>query len=117
MTIRVIEGSDASLATLGPRKAPDASDELSRRIEQFDPLLRDLTAWGLVKRVEASTSPRWELSPQTQERLDQLADAAHAVDPGQLLYFGHRCAQCNVRGGTRLHEGRHLCDRCLDDGG
>lgn len=112
MTIRVIEGGDA---TLGARKAPTAPDELSRRIEQFDPLLRDLTAWGLVKHVEGSTPRRWELSPQAQQRLDQLAQAVHAVDPGQLLYFGHRCAQCNVRGGTRLHQGRHLCDRCLPE--
>ncbi|MGH8988485.1 MAG: hypothetical protein ACRDXC_07805 [Acidimicrobiales bacterium] len=78
-------------------------------IERFDPLLRNLLAWGLV--VEAEEGG-WTLRPDVAERLPALARYARGDQPSEVVYFGHLCAGCRSKGLTRLRDGRYLCDEC-----
>lgn len=81
-------------------------------IKTFDPLLRDLVAWGLVTRSE---KPRvsWRLTEAAEHRLNELVRTAGPVDAERLIYF-QRCALCNEHGPTRLRQGDYLCDSCFE---
>lgn len=81
-----------------------------RLIQTFDPLLRDLIAWGLV----SSDGARWELSEHAQLRLTELAQNSGPWPAEQTVYFGHRCTECGTKALTRLHDGVHVCGTCLD---
>jgi ribosomal protein L37AE/L43A len=83
------------------------------RIETFDPLLRDLVAWGLVTRTD-STRPSWRLVEAAQRRIDQLAQRSQPLDVDQLLYLDHLCVDCRDRCRTRLYEGEYVCDSCME---
>jgi hypothetical protein len=83
------------------------------RIETFDPLLRDLVAWGLVSRTEAEDGPSWELTDAAQRRLEEIIRPASPLDVDELVYLDHLCADCRFRGITKLHDGVYLCDACL----
>lgn len=77
-------------------------------IERFDPLIRNLLAWGLVE----DTPDGWRLEADVAARLSQLRTLTQRDVPSQVVYFGHACAVCKSNGMTRLHEGRYLCDAC-----
>jgi len=83
-------------------------------IKTFDPLLRDLVAFGLVQRGDGAGGA-WQLSAAVQRRLDELANPTGAPAPERLVYLDHRCASCRRRGVTRLFEGAYLCDACLQE--
>lgn len=83
----------------------------SHRIETFDPLLRDLVAWGLVLPPEREGGS-WRLAEPARQRLRELAVNTKPVDAQAVLYFNHRCAGCEARGATRLIGDRYMCDRC-----
>lgn len=84
------------------------------RIESFDPLLRDLVGWGLVTRVETDGVPSWQLGEAAQDRLNEIIRPAGSLSPEQLVYLDHFCADCQVRGTTRLHDGVYLCSACSE---
>jgi len=93
-------------------------------VERFDPLLRDLVAWGLVTATPDTTAGRgtakasWRLTDAAQRRLSELVKPTRPLNPDQLVYLDHHCARCRVRGRTRLRDGLYLCDDCLArDGG
>ena len=79
-------------------------------VERFDPLLRDLLAYGLI---EAEDEDRWVLVPEVQRRLSALL-AMQRPSTAAVLHIGYPCARCHASGITRLHEGRHLCDACIE---
>lgn len=79
-------------------------------VERFDPLLRDLLAYGLI---EAEDGDRWALAPEVQQRLTALV-ATQRPSTAAVLHFGFPCARCHASGITRLHDGRHLCDACIE---
>ncbi len=81
-------------------------------IERFDPLLRDLVGWGLVERRETKTRTTWQLVPDAQRRLDELASPAPGPATGADFYFGRLCANCHQRALTRLHGDSYMCDKC-----
>jgi hypothetical protein len=81
----------------------------SYSIGNFDPLLRDLVAWGLVTRSENS----WELVEAAQTRLDEVAHRARPVSVENFVYLDHRCVRCQERRPTRLREEGYLCDPCF----
>lgn len=78
-------------------------------IERFDPLLRNLLAWGLVER---SAEGGWVLRPETLERLEGLAHVTRGTAGSEVVYFGHTCSGCRSSGMTRLRDGEYLCDAC-----
>jgi hypothetical protein len=83
-----------------------------RPIENFDPLLRDLAAYGLATK-DPDEGHGWQLSEAAQSRLNELHDARRAaVKPENLVYLDHLCARCHSRGLTRLRDGAYLCDGC-----
>ena len=82
----------------------------SEEITRFDALLRNLLAFGLVEHDGSGTTPGWRLNDSAQARLDQLG--AHQPVVGELLYFGHRCANCGEHTPTRLRDGTYVCDHC-----
>ena len=86
----------------------------SRRIESFDPLLRDLVAWGIVVRGGTKTRPSWTLVEAAQRRLDELEPKTGPFDVDQLVYLDHLCADCRLRTPTRLRDGIYLCDACTE---
>lgn len=77
---------------------------------RFDPLLRNLLAFGLVEPDRSGDVPGWRLSDQAQARLDYLG--APPTVAGELLYFGHRCSICGEHSPTRLRSGAYVCERC-----
>jgi ribosomal protein L37AE/L43A len=81
---------------------------VERTIRTFDPLLRDLITWNLVK----ADGDRWELSERAQRRLAELAEASASWPAERTVYMGHRCDRCGARGMTRLREGAYVCDPC-----
>jgi ribosomal protein L37AE/L43A len=81
-------------------------------IETFDPLLRDLVAWGLVDRQDGDTGEAWKLVPAAQRRLDELLSPTRLPGAGADVYLDRRCADCQHRGLTRLHEEIYVCDSC-----
>jgi hypothetical protein len=83
-------------------------------IERFDPLLRDLIAWGLVTGGTGTAKATWRLTAAAQRRLTELAKPTRPLNPDQLVYLDHHCSQCKARGRTRLRDGLYLCDACLD---
>ena len=83
-------------------------------IKTFDPLLRDLVAWGLVVRSETESEPAWHLSQVAQRRLDELVLPKHEAAGMQLVYLDHRCADCQLMNLTRLIEGDYLCQECSE---
>jgi ribosomal protein L37AE/L43A len=80
-------------------------------IETFDPLLRDLVCWGLVRRPEGATEGPWELVTAAQQRLDELQPAS-TPQAVAVVYLDHRCVDCRQRGPTRIHEDCYLCEKC-----
>jgi len=82
-------------------------------VERFDPLLRDLVAWGLVTPTTGAAKASWRLTDAAQRRLGELVKPARPLNPDQLVYLDHHCAQCRVRTRTRLRDGLYLCDDCL----
>jgi len=81
-------------------------------IERFDPLLRNLVTWDLITR---GTRPRsWRLTEVAQRRLDELAGSSSPVSAEQMVYFNHRCADCQLPVRTRVHDGLYLCDSCIE---
>ena len=83
-------------------------------IETFDHLLRELVKRGLAARVEAEGASSWQLTDEAQNRLEEIAHQAARLLPEQIVYLDHTCANCNVRGTTRLYEGLQLCESCLN---
>jgi hypothetical protein len=83
----------------------------SYRIETFDPLLRDLVVWGLVMKTEAEVG-LWQLTDAAQRRLDEIAERTRPLPPDQLVYLDRLCADCRLRGRTRLCDGVYLCEEC-----
>jgi ribosomal protein L37AE/L43A len=79
------------------------------RVEQFDPLLRNMLSWDLVQETDDG---RWVLRPDVAERLGTLARYARRTEPSEVVYFGHPCARCKSNGMTRLRDGTYLCDEC-----
>jgi ribosomal protein L37AE/L43A len=82
-----------------------------RRIETFDPLLRDLVSWGLAV-PGPSGDGTWLLVEGAQHRLAELAARSPVLAEGQLVYLDHRCGRCGRSGLTRLERGAYLCDSC-----
>jgi hypothetical protein len=78
-------------------------------IERFDPLLRNMLAWGLVEEAADGT---WRLRPEVGERLGSLARLTHRPETAAVVYFGHFCGQCHASGPTWRLEGRYLCEAC-----
>ena len=96
-------------------------DQPRYRIDRFDPLLRDLLWWGLVRREESSESAggpeapdggRWVLSEEAARRVTELATRVARPQTGQVLYLDRTCAECHQRVPTRLIEDLFLCDTC-----
>jgi hypothetical protein len=83
------------------------------RIENFDPLLRDLVAWDLVVRADGDPGSSWRLTDAAQSRLDEIIRPESRFDHEDLVYLDHLCADCRFRGITRLHDGIYLCSTCL----
>lgn len=81
-------------------------------IKTFDPLLRDLVAWGLVERAEKPT-PSWCLTEAAEQRLTELVRTTGPVDAERLIHF-QRCVLCRKYGATRLRQGNYLCDSCFE---
>lgn len=84
------------------------------RIQNFDPLLRDLMAWGLVVRTETDGETHWALVDVVQRRLSELTRDHGPVGVDRLVYLDHKCGECGTRGLTRLVEGAYLCSSCFD---
>jgi len=82
-------------------------------IENFDPLLRDLVAWGLVIPSEMKTKTTWRLTDAAQQRLNQIVRHRGPLSADHMVYLDRLCADCHFRGRTRLYEGLYLCDACL----
>ena len=82
------------------------------RIDRFDPLLRDLLAWGLVEKDDATDEPVWRLHQRAQERLSELVRAASPLVSDRVVYLDHLCADCRQRRPTRLVDGSYVCDAC-----
>lgn len=78
-------------------------------INKFDPLLRNMLAWGLV---EQGPDGDWALRREAADRLNHLSDITRRPEASATVYFGHLCAVCHSNGATRIYEGRHLCDTC-----
>jgi hypothetical protein len=89
-------------------------------IDRFDPLLRDLLWWGLVRpgrppagagRSGAGTG-HWVLSEEAQRRLTELAPRLSQPQTDRVLYLDRMCTECHQRVPTRLVDGLFLCDAC-----
>jgi len=78
-------------------------------IERFDPLLRNLLAWGLVEEAEDGS---WSMRQDASARLTQLGQLTRRDAPSEVVYFGHACAICRSNGLTRRIGERYLCDGC-----
>ncbi len=86
---------------------------MNHPIESFDPLLRDLAAYGLLVHEETDGEISWHLTEKAQERLTQiLRHRLEPMLPEKLVYFDHLCADCRMRGLTRLRDGLYLCESC-----
>jgi len=83
-------------------------------IKTFDPLLRDLVAWGLVVRSGTEARPAWRLSEAAQRRLNEVVPANGVAGDEQLVYLNHRCTDCHLWGLTRLIDGVYLCQDCSE---
>lgn len=82
-------------------------------VTTFDPLLRDLVRWGLVRQDEAKPAA-WVLTPEAQRRLAQLG--SRVVPPAErLVYLGRRCGVCGGHGLTRLQGERYVCAPCTGE--
>src|SRR6202044_1293501 len=77
----------------------------------FDPLLRDLIAWGLVTTDNAGRGT-WKLVDAAERRLSEIAGAKGTVNAESVLYFNHRCSVCRAHGPTRLRDGLYVCGNC-----
>jgi hypothetical protein len=82
-------------------------------IHKFDPLLRDLVAWGLVTRVDKGGRWSWRLTEAAEGRLDEIIPAVDARSLEHLVHLDQLCADCGLRLRTRLRDGAYLCDSCL----
>jgi uncharacterized membrane-anchored protein len=81
--------------------------------EKFDPLLRDLLAWGLVEPGQpADDNATWHLADDARHRLEDLHTQAETRQ-SQVVYFDRVCAGCRRRQLTRRHDGTYLCDACF----
>ncbi|MGC9960649.1 MAG: hypothetical protein ABSE47_01955 [Acidimicrobiales bacterium] len=80
--------------------------------EAFNPLLRGLLGWGLIKRVELDNGTRrWELTDAAQRRLDELTpERQRAVTT--LAYLDHSCSACRQQRLTHLVGERYVCVEC-----
>lgn len=99
----------------GPARRPGGSSPGNGDADthQFDPLLRDLLAWGLVEPARpAADNDRWHLAEGAQHRLEDLHTRTE-THGSPLVYFDRLCAGCRRRRLTRLHDGVHLCDACV----
>ena len=79
-------------------------------MERFGPFRRDLLCYDIV--VEDGPG-HWRLRPPFEARLSALA-AARRVTSIPALRIGVSCAGWHIVTVTRLHEGRFLCDACID---
>lgn len=99
----------------GREQSPHEMDqERPYRIQNFDPLLRDLVAWGLVVRSENEGESSWQLVDVVQRRLSELTRNHGPIGLDQLVYLDHKCADCGARGLTRLVDDVYLCAVCFD---
>lgn len=118
-------GSSVGRASTPPvphtQKKRGGMDQPHYRIDRFDPLLRDLLWWGLVRREEPSEGAegrgapddgQWVLSQEAAQRLTELAARVARPQTGQVLYLDRKCADCHQRVPTRLVEDLFLCDTC-----
>lgn len=81
-------------------------------VEAFNPLLRSLLSWDLVRREEQEDgSSRWVLIESAQQRLDSLAGPRRRT-AAALAYLDHWCARCRQRHLTHLIDGRYICEEC-----
>lgn len=91
---------------------PRAVSYQSFPVEAFNPLLRSLLGWGLVRRVELEDGThRWELSETAQQRLDELTPERRRAAT-TLAYLDHVCSSCRQQRLTHLVEGRYVCNEC-----
>jgi hypothetical protein len=80
--------------------------------ESFRPLMHSLLSFGLVKKIEdADGSHHWELTPEAEERLDEV-NASMGRPVATMAYLDHLCATCRQQKLTHLCEGRYLCVEC-----
>jgi hypothetical protein len=80
-------------------------------VERFDPLLRALLSWDLVSPGDGDGGTTWQLTPEAQRRVSQLARTRSQPDEA-VVHLGGRCEQCRRRRTLRLSGGRLLCDDC-----
>lgn len=81
-------------------------------LEAFNPLLRSLLSWELVRREEdGEGGSRWVLIDDAQERLDALASRPRHSNTS-LAYLDHWCSRCREQRLTHLIDGRYLCEEC-----
>jgi hypothetical protein len=95
-----------------PIRLPNALPSAGIPVEAFNPLLRSLLTWELVRRVDdPERGPRWELIDQAQDRLDALVPRPrHST--AALAYLDHWCARCRQQRLTHLRDGRYVCEEC-----
>lgn len=86
----------------------------TRRIERFDPILRNLLAWDLVTKEGSEGEESWRLVPDAEQRLSQLARSSTPPDIRKVVYLDHRCADCQQRRPTRPQGAVFLCDACRE---
>jgi hypothetical protein len=80
-------------------------------LERFDPLLRALLSWDLVSLTNDDGAATWQLTPDAQQRLAELA-RPRSQPPENVVHLGGRCEECRSRRSLRLSGGRLLCDDC-----
>jgi ribosomal protein L37AE/L43A len=90
-----------------------SDDSMRHPVETFDPLLRDLVAWGLVDRDDDGAGA-WRLVDAAQRRLSELVAVSGKRSAESLLYFDHLCSRCHRRELTRLIGGSYVCAPCND---
>jgi ribosomal protein L37AE/L43A len=82
------------------------------QVEAFNPLLRSLLSWGLVRRVQTDDGARqWELTEEAQQRLDELTPERQRATE-TLAYLDHSCSSCRQQRLTHLVDGHFLCAEC-----
>ncbi|MGH9299832.1 MAG: hypothetical protein ACRDZT_07925 [Acidimicrobiales bacterium] len=98
--------------TNDPIRLPSALPSTGIPVEAFNPLLRSLLSWDLVRREEDADGVRhWVLIDAAQDRLDHLAPRPRR-STASLAYLDHWCARCRQQRLTHLRDGRYVCEDC-----
>jgi hypothetical protein len=103
MTTEPVNGHARRIAPAQPNGIP---------VNAFNPLLRSLISWDLVKRQEDGEGGfRWVLIEDAQRRLEELAPGP-PQPAATLAYLDHWCADCRQQRLTHLRGARYLCAEC-----